>query len=85
MNTRAWARAFEQRCLRPLARVLRWPRRGGRVEGRLDQLERRVAELEGLARELTGLAYLELDGREPAAGRHGGASPARPGEAREAA
>lgn len=85
MIIRAWARTFEQRCLRPLARVVRWPRRGGRVGGRLDELERRVAELESLVRELTGLAYLELDGREPAAGRRDGTPPPPLGEAREAA
>ena len=53
--------------------------------GRLDELERRVAELESLVRELTGIAYLELDGREPAAGRRDGTTPAPLGEAQEAA
>lgn len=85
MIIRAWARAFEQRCLRPLGRVLPWPRRGGRVGGRLDQLERRVGELESLVRELTGLAYLALDAREPAAGQRPGTPAAAPGESREAA
>ncbi|MFM8415754.1 MAG: hypothetical protein ACKOCX_13660 [Planctomycetota bacterium] len=62
MTIRAWTRAFEKRCLRPLGKLL--PRRPrGFGGGRVDHLERRVAELEGLVRELTGLVYLELDHR----------------------
>ena len=85
MIIRAWARTFEQRCLRPLGRALPWPRLGGRVGGRIDRLERRVAELESLVRELTGLAYLALDAREPAAGRRPGTPAVAPRESREAA
>lgn len=68
MILRAWARAFEHRCLRPLGRLLRKARPRGPGGSRIDQLERRVEELESLVRELTGLTYLALDGREPAAG-----------------
>ncbi len=68
MTIRALAKAFEHHCLRPLGRMLRKarPRRPG--GSRIDRLERRVEELESLVRELTGLAYLALDGEQPAAG-----------------
>ena len=70
MLIRAWARAFEQRCLRPLGRALRpGGRRRGAAGNRIDALERRVEELEGLVRELTGLVYLGLDDPQPAVGR----------------
>ncbi len=70
MLIRAWARAFEQRCLRPLGRALRpGDRRRGAAGSRIDTLERRVEELEGLVRELTGLVYLGLDDPQPAVGR----------------
>ncbi|MFM7135583.1 MAG: hypothetical protein ACKO1M_00735 [Planctomycetota bacterium] len=82
MILRACTRAFEQRCLRPLGRLLRKARPRGAGRGRIDQLERRVEELEGLVRELTGLAYLALDEREPAGG---GPTAASTGAAREAA
>lgn len=68
MIIRAWARAFEHRCLRPLGRILRKARPRSPSGSRIDRLERRVEELEGLVRELTGLAYLALDGAEQAAG-----------------
>lgn len=69
MTIRALAKAFEHRCLRPLGRLLRKARPRSPGGSRIDQLERRVAELESLVRELTGLAYLTLDGEQPAAGR----------------
>ena len=68
MTIQAWARAFEHRCLRPLGRMLRKARPRSQSGSRIDQLERRVEELESLVRELTGLAYLALDGEQPAAG-----------------
>ena len=68
MTIRAWARAFEHRCLRPLGRIVRKTRLRNHSGSRIDRLERRVEELESLVRELTGLAYLALDGEQPAAG-----------------
>ena len=67
MTIRAIAKAFEHHCLRPLGRILRKACPRGPGGNRIDQLERRVEELEGLVRELTGLAYLTLDGEQPAA------------------
>jgi hypothetical protein len=73
MSFRHWARAAEQRLLRPVRDLARRLRRAtGRPESRIARLERRVEELEELVRELTGLAYLRLDdslaaGRPPAA------------------
>jgi hypothetical protein len=69
MLIRAWARAFEQRCLRPVGRALRPGGRRGAAGNRIDALERRVEELEGVVRELTGLVYLGLDEPQPAVGR----------------
>ena len=66
MVIQSWMRAIEQRCLRPLGRLIR--RSGRRAAGggdRLSNLERKVEELEGLVRELTGLAYLRLDEASP--------------------
>ncbi len=69
MTLRAWTRAFEHRCLRPLGRILRKARPRGHGGSRIDRLEQRVEELESLVRELTGLAYLALDGQESVACR----------------
>jgi hypothetical protein len=66
MVIRSWMRSIEQRCLRPLGRLMR--RSGRRAAGgsdRLSTLERKVEELEGLVRELSGLAYLRLDEASP--------------------
>ena len=68
MIIRAWARAFEHRCLRPWGRLLRKAASRGPGGSRIDRLERRVEELEGLVRELTGIPDLALDGEQPAAG-----------------
>lgn len=65
MPLRRWARAFEKRCLRPFIGILQSGlRRITRGGGRIGRLERRVDELERLLREATGLAYMRLEQAE---------------------
>ncbi len=65
MPFRRWVRAFEKRCMRPFVGILRSGlRRITRGGGRIGRLERRVDELERLLRETAGLAYMRLDQAE---------------------